>query len=1111
MADRTIRAVYEVTVDRAVNNMKKAASEMERLDAQSALLERNLKQLSGTTVKPEINIEIGKAEQAIKTFRSRLDDMKGYKATPKIDAEIGETVKKLEDVGQKLRRLEQQKPSLQVVLEAGKAQSEIERLKQLMGRLQATRVNMQVSADGQKAAAELANLENKARALKGIKASMDIVADARQAQSTMAQTKSEAKSLDGLKARIGITAGKPDFSGVVSQAAQSGKQAGATAGQALMDGLKSQPVVGAVAGILGAAGIAGAAALNAGMNRIRINDTVAAQLNLSSKEASRFGMIAGQTYGRGFGDSYEAAMGGLKAIKINELLGTNATNADMQKLNNMLVNTSTLLGEEVGPTAEAAGALMKNGLAKNATEAMDIIQRGLETGANRSEDWIDTLREYPSMFGSMGISGAEAGKLMSQAMEAGARNTDYAADALKEFSIRAQDESESSAQGFEMIGLSAEDMTSAMAKGGSTARDALQLVLDGLRNTDSAVTRNAAGVALFGTKWEDLGNGSQILAMDLNKASKAFDDVGGAAENAMNRMENSLANKGTQAARTLENTLATASQTILAGFAPALDKLSSYVQQNQAEILGFVQKTVDGVLTAAIGFIEFAATGVEAFGKLSVGISGVLDWVGKLVTGMGYIQNNPALVQLGNDIQSAGEKASQFGAESTKMANGMRDELVPALENVRSKFNESIQPEIVAAKARDAVAQINANMDTLVTDLEAKKFDIKINGDPMPAKEALGLLMEEIQNSPDGYVTIDGNKVPAEEALSVFMTNVQTQKGDVRIGGDATEGKTELENYKYTIQSTKADAHIGANTSAVGSALDGVRVQANNTKGDVKIGGDSAQGRSALDQFRVGINNTKGSAVIDGNAQQGQNQLNNFKNNINTTKGTATIDGNASQGKSALSQFQVGINNTKGTATIAGNAQSGQNTLSNFKGNVDSTTGRVNVDANTQNARDKVNGLIHAIVTASPVMTIWQKVVKGKANGGWIDGKANGGFINTPSLPGRAAGGFVNAPRTLPGVDNVLWPLAYGGQVLNQPLAGGEFVVRAKYAQRNKDLLEYMNNGGTFSVPASGGGVDTAAIANAVASAISAAPIVAEVKDSRTAAAIITMGQRHIR
>ncbi|MBR7518183.1 hypothetical protein KC217_21165, partial [Mycobacterium tuberculosis] len=88
---------------------------------------------------------------------------------------------------------------------------------------------------------------------------------------------------------------------------------------------------------------------------------------------------------------------------------------------------------------------------------------------------------YPSLFQRLGLSGEEALGLVSQGMKAGARNSDLAADALKEFQIRATDASELSASGFEALGLNAEDMTNKIVQGGASARDGLAEGLTKLR------------------------------------------------------------------------------------------------------------------------------------------------------------------------------------------------------------------------------------------------------------------------------------------------------------------------------------------------------------------------------------------------------------------------------------------------------------------------------------------------------------------------------------------------------------------------------------------------------------------------------------------------------
>ena len=78
-------------------------------------------------------------------------------------------------------------------------------------------------------------------------------------------------------------------------------------------------------------------------------------------------------------------------------------------------------------------------------------------------------------------------------------------DAVKEFSIRAIDGSETTAEGFKQLGLDADEMAEKFAAGGDSAKEAFYQVVDGLRAMDDPVQQNLAGVNLFGTMWEDLG------------------------------------------------------------------------------------------------------------------------------------------------------------------------------------------------------------------------------------------------------------------------------------------------------------------------------------------------------------------------------------------------------------------------------------------------------------------------------------------------------------------------------------------------------------------------------------------------------------------------------
>ena len=93
-------------------------------------------------------------------------------------------------------------------------------------------------------------------------------------------------------------------------------------------------------------------------------------------------------------------------------------------------------------------------------------------------------------------------------------------DAIKEFSIRAIDGSKTTEAGFSAIGKNADEMAERFAAGGERAREAFFETIQALGEMEDAVAQDAAGVALFGTMWEDLG---KDVVLSLDKMDSSFD------------------------------------------------------------------------------------------------------------------------------------------------------------------------------------------------------------------------------------------------------------------------------------------------------------------------------------------------------------------------------------------------------------------------------------------------------------------------------------------------------------------------------------------------------------------------------------------------------------
>ena len=125
------------------------------------------------------------------------------------------------------------------------------------------------------------------------------------------------------------------------------------------------------------------------------------------------------------------------------------------------------------------------------------------------------MREYSPKFKELGMDAETAMAYLIQGAQNGAFNLDKVGDAMKEFSIRAVDGSDTTVAGFQRIGLNADEMAKKFAAGGETASQAFHETLVALNNMDDPIAQNAAGVELFGTMWEDLGKDVVLSLADV--------------------------------------------------------------------------------------------------------------------------------------------------------------------------------------------------------------------------------------------------------------------------------------------------------------------------------------------------------------------------------------------------------------------------------------------------------------------------------------------------------------------------------------------------------------------------------------------------------------------
>lgn len=311
---------------------------------------------------------------------------------------------------------------------------------------------------------------------------------------------------------------------VVGPSEDAGADAGAGMGSRLKESLKAGAAAAAVA-----AGAIIAKGLVDAIEQAHIKKTVQAQLGATGKDAARYGKVAGKLFSNGVTETFEEGAQAIRKVMESGILPPEASNKQLQSIATKAADVAKVFDQDLGGVTNAVSQMMKTGLAKNATEAFDILTRGFQNGSNKADDLLDTFNEYGVQFQKLGLDGKTALGLISQMVSAGARDADIAADSLKEFSIRAVDASESSADAYTALGLDAEAMTAQIAKGGKDASDGLSTVIERLKGMEDPVAREAAAVGLFGTQAEDLG--SALLSMDPSKAVDALGQVAGASQN----------------------------------------------------------------------------------------------------------------------------------------------------------------------------------------------------------------------------------------------------------------------------------------------------------------------------------------------------------------------------------------------------------------------------------------------------------------------------------------------------------------------------------------------------------------------------------------------------
>lgn len=321
------------------------------------------------------------------------------------------------------------------------------------------------------------------------------------------------------------------------------------------------------------------------------------QTGKSTEEAEKYRAVMEDIYADNWGESIEDVADAMALV--DQQMGEMPVDVLKQVTTEAIALRDTF-DIDINESIRGANAMMKQ-FGIDAETAYNLMIQGAQQGLNQNQDLADQISEYSVYYKQLGFSAEEMFRVLETGAERGLFQIDFMNDAIKELGIRVIDGSDTTAEGFKAIGLNADEMAQKFIQGGDSAQEAFAQTMQALRDMDDEVAQNQAGVALFGTKWEDVGSEAILALGDIQGEISATND-------AFSQID---ANNMASLTRSLES-LAISFGSLVIPYAQAfVEKITGIIDKIR-ELPEPIQKAiiVIGMIAAAIGPVLLVITNV---------------------------------------------------------------------------------------------------------------------------------------------------------------------------------------------------------------------------------------------------------------------------------------------------------------------------------------------------------------------------------------------------------------------------------------------------------------------------------------------------------------------
>lgn len=412
----------------------------------------------------------------------------------------------------------------------------------------------------------------------------------------------------------------------------------------------------------------------------------AAATGTASNEMGKYKDMINDIYKNNFGESINDVAEAMATVNQNM---SYLDDSALQRCTEYAYTLSDTFGVDVAESTRAADSLIKN-YGVSAREAFNLMTQGMQSGLNFSDELFDNIDEYSVQFKKLGLDAEDMFSVFANGAQNGAFNLDKIGDAVKEFSIRAIDGSDTTKQGFEALGMNADEMAQKFGAGGKTAKEAFNEVIEGLASMDDPVAQSAAGVNLFGTMWEDLG--PQVIT-SMSTASDAIDKSKESVEELVNVKYDTLSGALGGLWRTIQVDV----------LQPIGNQLIPYVTKGINAIQKFTDKWNKLGPATQKTIVKFAAVAASVgpvllgFGKVSSGIGTVISNFGKIGGAITKLTGASGFSGIAKIMTGPFGIAAAAVAAAALLIYKNWDRIAPILQKIGDRFVEfwqTVKPQL---------------------------------------------------------------------------------------------------------------------------------------------------------------------------------------------------------------------------------------------------------------------------------------------------------------------------------------------------------------------------------------------------------------------------------